>query len=226
MVLFPRLNNLQAFSMLQSAHWLIFIPPSLYAFFIEARNQTSCDIFTPDTTFPSFSGHAVLSRLFHAWYGYGIDGQRTSRPYCHPAYSLKDCNPSFHYLLLHTPHDCGTASLLFHHSWKEAAQPDPAKDFDFTLNMIALRAITASWRRQTTHPSRLAEWEGCSTVQQPTTPSSSAWSQPFFLVRWDKMNSAEKKYAFTNKRPSYYHLKPNYPNSRRVIKGVSDHLIM
>ena len=47
--------------------------------------------------------------------------------------------------------------------WKEeAAQPDPAKDFDFTLNLIALRAIAAS-RLQTTHHPRQWECSTCST---------------------------------------------------------------
>ena len=65
MVLFPRLSVLQTFSMLQCDHCLIFIPLSLYAFFIEVRNQTSCDIFTPDTTFPSFSWHLCFRWLIH-----------------------------------------------------------------------------------------------------------------------------------------------------------------
>ena len=150
MVLFPRLNNLQAFSMLQSAHWLIFIPPSLYAFFIEARNQTSCDIFTPDTTFPSFSWHAVLS-LTYSLHDMATDlmaKAEVSPTAILPIHSKIAAHLSTTYwwtrlTMIRTAHHYSTG-------WKEAAQPDSAKDFDFTLNMIALRRLPPP-RQQTTH---------------------------------------------------------------------------
>ena len=102
-------------------------------------------IFSHQTQhFLHFLGMLYFRWLFHAWYGYGIDGQAQVSPTA-SAHPLKDCNPSFHYLLMNTAHDDPHGSLLFHRRLKRRSRPpESAKDFDFTLNLIALRAITAS----------------------------------------------------------------------------------